>query len=799
MTSNSLTSKKAGLPKSHLSRQSTPVIFWHSDPVGPNETVVIAGGNFAQEATIELSLVGEKTAPEWASVKPLQSTASSLKAVIPAAWPVGIYACRVKQGDSVSMPVFVNAPDVWWKQGDEGVDRARQGGWLRILGKCLDFEGQATVSLQAESSKEPIALELEATSGFSLKAKIPASLSPGKYRVLVSNGKGGKEGIRDAGFLEALPVKPAPKAIINVVDLGADPKGMRDCTLPIVQAIERLSMIGGGVVYFPRGRYRIDAILRSGTWIKSALFIPENITLRGAGPELVSLWWPDQARALPTLIDGRNDFAVEGLSIYAQGHHSTIITGSSNVRIRNVRIRANYFYMTNNNGGAHQGRAITPPAGSGKVGPAILLWGENNQVTGCDILHLTQAFDLRGGRGSLIANNTVRAHNMHVLNGTCEMIFENNDNTGNSMSPGGNNIGLHMGASVCKHVYYANNRSTHLYGGDHEALTFDGHGTAYFGKVSEVNANRFVLSGETFLGVQGRGGMTDMHSTVACIISGTGAGQYRWLNHYEGKEITIDREWDLPPDETSLVSIGAFNGRHLIINNTAIDTGTLVQLYPPNFECILSGNRSIRASNINSLGKLNKHRDSNYVWIEPSWYNQFLDNHVVTGNAWGGGCTQIDRWIGGECTLNIWGWEATYYEIDGMGQDVFLTPEVLQTVTGESQPRAKSLPISRFQIIRRHRVDNNSSIRIHGAVADVLIEGCDLNLSHKGIRIDQEMDYQQPTDSGQLFDFDPEPSETNHPIPFLAPEGVLIRNNTFKEVEIPYSGTALKEAFKADQ
>jgi len=290
-----------------------------------------------------------------------------------------------------------------------------------------------------------------------------------------------------------------------------------------------------------------------------------------------------------------------------------------------------------------------------------------------------------------------------------------------------------------------------------------------------------------------------MHDTAAFIVDGKGAGQYRWVTHYEGSKITLEREWDLPPDETSFVTISGFNGRHLFINNTAVDTGTLIQLYPPNLECILSGNRSIRASNINSLGKLRKLKDSDLVLVEPSWYNQFLDNHVVTGNTWGGGSTQIDRWIGGECTLNIWGWEVSYYSIEGRDQDEFLTPEVLNAITGEPEPRAKSIPISRFQIVRRHQVDNNSSIRIHGAVADVLIEGCDLNLSRKGIRVDQEMNYQQPADIGQLFDFDPEPSETNRPIPFLAPEGVVIRNNKFREVEIPYSGTALNEALLADK
>ena len=778
----------------------TPAIFWHSDPVGPNETLVIAGGNFAPDAVVELCAVpgGDLGERAWTAVKPLQANATSLKALIPAAWPTGIYACRVKQGEQLSKTVFVNAPDVWWKQGDEGVDRSRQGGWLRILGKCLDFEGTATVSLAAAGgANEGTVLELEDASCFSLKAKIPVGLAPGSYRVLVSNGKGGNAGFRDAGQLEALPVKEAPRATVNVLDLGADPTGMRDCTLAIVQAIERLSMIGGGVVYFPRGRYRIDAILRSGTWIKSALFIPENITLRGDGPDLVSLWWPDQERALPTLIDGRNDFAIENLSIFTQGYHSTIITGSSNVRIRNVRIRANYYYMTNNDGGSHHERAITQPKNA-TVGPSILLWGDNNQVTDCDILHLACAFDLRLGRGNLIANNTVRAHNMHAFNGPCEMIVENNTNTGNDMSAGGNNVGLHMGASVARNVYYANNSSSHLYGGDHEAFTLDGHATAFLGRVREVEGTRFVIEGKTFFGDKAKGAMADMHSSAAFIIDGTGAGQYRWLTHYEGNQVTIDREWDIPPDATSLVTIGGFNGRHLFINNTATDTGTIIQLYPPNCECILSGNRSIRASNSNSLGKLGKIRDTDFVRVEPSWYHQFLDNHVVTGNTWGGGSTQIDRWIGGECTLNIWGWEVFYYSIEGRDQEVFLTPEILNIITGETKPRTRSFPISRFQIIRRHRVDNNSSIRIHGAVAEVLIEGCDLNCARKGIRIDQEMNYEQPQNIGQLFDFDPEPGPTSRPLPFLAPEGVLLRNNRFRDVQIPYSGTALGEALMVD-
>ena len=777
-----------------MKTDSTPSIFWHSSPVGPDETLVLSGGNFSDDSIVELAQVVDAQNLDWQAVKPLQLSDVSLKAIVPSAWKPGIFACRVKSGKAVSRTVYLNAPEIWWKQGDEGVDRTRQGGWLRLLGNCLSIGAKASVSLRSANGVET-ALELESISLYSLKVKIPLSLEVGRYTVIAGNGSGGKDGLRDAASLEILPARTAPEIVLSVLDFGADPSGMKDSTLAIVQITERLSCLGGGVILFPSGRYRIDSVLRSGTWIESPLLIPENVTLRGEGQDLTSLWWPDHEKALPTLIDGRNNFAIEELSIYTQGRHSTIISGSSNVRITNVRIRANCYYMTNNNGGQHHLRKIEGQAASGA---AILLWGENNQVTGCDILNSVCAFDIRIGRGNLIAGNQVRASNFHWMSGVSEMIFEDNSFTGNHLTAGGCNIALHFGGSICKHVYYAHNSSSHIYGGDHECLTFDGHGSAFVGRVKNVDGATFtLLKINTPSSKPLRGHMADMYGTAVYIVDGRGVGQYRWIKGYEGDNVTLDRPWDIEPDSSSIISIGGFNGRHLLIGNSGTDTGTLIQLYPSNCECVVAENRGIRASNINSLGKIGKECKTGHAFIEVSWYNQFLDNHVVVGNAWGGGSTQVDRWIGGEPTLNIWGWEVSFRVTDeGCDLDEFLTPEDLMSITGEDSPRQRSIPVSRFQIIRRHKVDSNSSIRIHGAIADVLIEKCDMKLSRKGIRIDMEMDYRQPEDIGQLFDFDPESGPENKPMPFLSPEGVLIRGNSFKDVKIPFSGTALETALK---
>jgi hypothetical protein len=768
-----------------------PVVFWHSDPVMPDETVVLSGADFRATTEVDLALVVDGQEAKWTAVSPLQWSAVSLKAVVPADWPKGVYACRARDGRAVSKTVYLNAPDVWWKQGEGGVDAALSGGWLRLFGKCLDIDGKARARI-ADGPE----LKLEECGCFALRARLPADLPAGNYQVEVSNGKGGAAGWRGAGSVTVKTRVPDTRPILNVLDCGADPTGMKDCTVAIVQAFERAhGLKSGGIVFLPRGRYRVDGILRSGTWIDSPLILPENVTLRGEGASLTSLWWPTREKPLPTLIECRRGCSVEDLAIYAQGPLNIAITGDSNVTLKNLIIRANPYYMTSGPGGSHHGNR-TPDKPGAQV---ISLWGDNNRVLNCDILGSNCVLDIRSGRGTVISGNTLRGAGTHALNFCSEMIYENNLFEGSHVS-GGGNIALHFGGVISKHVYYAGNRTRNLYTGDHECLTFDGHGGAYFGHVKEVTGTRFTLVGKPQCR-EGKGTMSDMHDTAVYIVDGRGAGQYRFLSRYDAKgRITVDRPWDVEPDASSLIEIGGFNGRHLIIGNTGEDVGTLVQLYPTNCECFVVGNKGIRASNINCLsasGTYANVRDKRKITrMEVSWRNQFLDNEVVFGNAWGGGCTEVDRWLGGEATLQIHGCARRYTGVPGQEgcRTLYQDPEWVRIALGESKPRDINIAASRFHIVRRHIIRNNSSIRIRGCVADAVIEHCQIAHSRRGVRIDAEVQIDMPNHLGMLFDFFPEPSAEHPVLPFLRPTGVLARRNRFEDVEIPYSGTALDQS-----
>jgi hypothetical protein len=768
-----------------------PVVFWHSDPVMPDETVVLSGADFSATTVVDLARVGDGREETWTTVTPVQWSETSLKAVVPAAWSKGIYACRARSGRQVSKTVTLNAPDVWWKQGEGGVDAALSGGWLRLFGKCLDIDGKARARL-ADGPE----LDLEERGAFALRAKLPRDVPAGDYQVEVSNGRGGVAGWRGAGSVAVKTPVPDARPVLNVLDFGADPTGMQDCTLAIVQGLERAhGLEAGGIVFFPRGRYRVDGILRSGTFIDSPLVLPENVSLRGEGANLSSLWWPTREKPLPTLIECRRGCSVEDLAIYAQGPLNIAITGDSDVTLRGLIIRVNAYYMTTGPGKAHHGN-LTPTSPGG---PAISLWGDNNRLINCDIVSSAHCvLDIRRGRGTVVSGNTLRGGGTHAINFCSEMIYENNSFEGSYVS-GGGNIALHFGGVISRHVYYANNRTRNLYTGDHECLTLDGHGGAYFGRVKDVNGDGFTLAKKPEPRA-GKGAMRDMHDSAVYIVDGRGAGQYRFLRSYDAKgNVTVDQPWDVEPDASSLVNIGGFNGRHLIIGNTGEDVGSLVQLYPANCECFVVGNKGIRASNINSLGCLGTWPDvadkSGLTRCEVSWRNQFLDNETVVGNAWGGGQTEVDRWLGGEATLQIHCYTRRYGRgADGELRLIYMTPEWVAAALGEKTLRDINIAGSRFQIVRRHVICNNSSIRIRGCVADALIEHCRIAHSRRGIRVDMEVLVDYPPDLGMCFDFMPEPSAEHPGLPFLRPSGVLVRRNHFEDVQVPYSGTALAEA-----
>lgn len=675
-----------------------PVVFWASDPVQPDETVVLLGDGLAAGCAVEMARLADGPAAKaadgaaltvdgWTAVRVLQAGRQSVKAVVPADWPAGVYAVRVRVGGETSAPLLVNAPDPWWVQADEG-RAGTPGGWLRVFGKCLHFAGQARVLLRAEGGAET-PLEVTKATCWALTANLPQDVTPGRYDVLVHHGLGGAAAWRKAGELDVVPPVVWKTDVFAVAVQGEDAA----VDAAIHEALDKARANGGGVVFFPRGTYDV----------KGPLVVPPHTVLRGQGMGLSSLHWPDFETPPESLIVA-NDCAIEDLSLYCRKHDRVITNEAASERLRlsRVRIRANAFMMLNQPGETFRGRKAPERINEGYV---LRLTGRNLQIADCDLWGSGAVLSIdphgftgqRGPWHGVIHRNRIAYGSTgHLFENVDCLIFEDNDVMGRGTSAGGNGISSYWN-NFSRHIYYANNHLHDIYGVDREALTLDADGAAYCGKAGSVEGTRLVLAEEPQFRSYAPVPHTDYRGAVVYILDGTGAGQYRTVTANAGRDWTVDRPWDVPPDGSSFLSIVPFRGQNLFIGNKFEDCGPL-QMYGSAADVVIAGNKAARMDGLFAWG-LSQH---GWGW-HPAWRCQFLDNELL--------------------------------ESSGYGARV-LGPAFLGVTTGGGNEQYSG-PLARANIFRRNVLHSDSLIRLEGNTDDTLVEDCTVRHSQTGVRVDK--------------------------------------------------------------
>ena len=115
-----------------------PVIDWASQPVRPNETVLLLGGPFSSDTAI--SVVPRARRGVRAIVAaPLQPSNGSVKFVVPDSFPLTQFSVSVGGGPEYTL----NGPQPWWTSGDLMTKFASPGGYVRVFGSCVFTETDA--------------------------------------------------------------------------------------------------------------------------------------------------------------------------------------------------------------------------------------------------------------------------------------------------------------------------------------------------------------------------------------------------------------------------------------------------------------------------------------------------------------------------------------------------------------------------------------------------------------------------------------------------------------------------------
>ncbi|MBV9866387.1 MAG: hypothetical protein JO316_13625 [Abitibacteriaceae bacterium] len=675
---------------------AAPQIFWASAPVQSNDTVLLAGDNPEPVTAVRIGRLkdslattaipptasGEPAVERWQEVKPVQASQRCTKFIIPATWKNGIFACRVMAGLTASRAVLVNAPDPWWLQADAG-DIATPGGWLRIFGRCLNFGGASQVALKPASGKTTV-LKATHSDGYSLSCQVPMNLPAGRYNVSVHNGFGGNAGWGAADTIEIKTSTPWPTQMFNVMDFyGADAgkeiaktqaKGAPsvDRTQAIQAALKKAEANGGGIVYFPEGKYAMQGEIK----------VPPRTVLRGAGMGLVTLWWgkggfaldggsdvrriEDADQAIPATLMSGTQFGLEDMSLYLPREYQTGITTGDGFEMHHVRVRVDRYWVR---------------SGQRENEVAFRL-GNNCRVTDCDILSQGVAFMFNSGHDEIIARNKIMAgKSQFALERSDGVIVEDNDLV--SLDPTAY-INL---SGEGRNVYYARNQHSSFFAHQSDfSWTFDGNGGAYFGKIATVNGTQVTLDKDPTYPNWAPEQHPLWRRSVLCIMDGKGTGQYRYITVNTGRTWQLDRPFDVPPDNSSTISIFPFRGRVLVIGNRFEDAGWVNMGYGSSFDVVCANNSLYRVGALLNLGL----REAS---VHASWFIQYLNNDLYEG-------------------------------------------QTLEQTTGDLRnPEIFSGTTTRYAIHRGDHIhaDNSGNINIGGNATDAIVEHCTVENAHSSI------------------------------------------------------------------
>ncbi len=607
----------------NVTRKADGVVFvhWQNHTVYPDETVNMLGVNFEGDSEIEISRISDASGDDAAledtrTLRPIIVTNDNIMFIIPKDMEMGIFRVRVKNSFGYSSPIDVNAPDVWWYMGNEG-ECASECGEIQLMGNALSFDA-AKIMLLSENGRTHM-ITPYFYDGYCVKAKLPKKVTRGEYKLYINNGYGGNSGWVYHDKLTVCAPRTAYESTVSF----EHKKG--DCFKEMQNALYALERAGGGTLMLSDGIYTVDG----------ALTVPVNVRLSCKSRNSAILHTYER-------VDMRSGSVIENVSIIC--HRSEIgelvlVTGEG-VRMLNVYVGPAPEYE----------RTVT---GADCVLYAVYAEAASNFVIdGCEIYGHRLGVLLAGiCKWSVIRNSTIKAPNGSVfIRASHRIIIENNYLTTVHVR-GSAAIAPQMSGVGCYMTYLAYNRIIFTMFNDREAITYDDHGTLYYGRavfsgnhMTCLEPTQIVDDHYWFCYVKNnirnymafaKNDRFEWHGLAVFIVSGKGLGQYRNVIIEGGRSLNIDTPWDIEPDDSSRFVVSAFNGRHIITDNYFCETGVAVQTFPPNADALIARNYSDECGGGIAVGSrfiTKTEPDGRTLFCaEPNMRTSVVDNVLVQG------------------------------------------------------------------------------------------------------------------------------------------------------------------------
>ena len=576
-----------------VSAVAKPVTWWASYPVKPGEHVLVSGGGWAKDVKVRLA---DRT------LEPTTVSETGVTFKWPAEMTEPMPAVVLKDAEGASEPIVLNAPTVWWAQGDD-FDASSPGSAVRFFGRCLDVGKAEFVGSDGSATS----LKVTQRDVWSCTAEIPKDMKPGAYAVRLD----GRE--TDVTWRVKVVENLWGDKVFKVVDFGAVPDDGKDDDKAVHAAIDAAKAAGGGTVLFPRGR--ID--------VHSELEVPRGVLLKGESRDASGLYWADFFNPPPRLVNLNSRTGIEDLylscGLFARGIRME--PDATDIALRRLRVR----FLTNqwrDSCGPEEflrrynmgGQVVEMYRGGRLVLEDVDLYADKNDtetprlsLNATDVV--IRGCDFRGTgwcrfsiRRALVENNRFATTTCSIVPGTAE-------------------------------TFWSRNEHSDRYAGDAECITHDLRSNAYWefqpGGVVEGTHVRFDVPKDIpFMFPNGSRNaewnrIENWVGGNVQIVAGRGLGQVRRIARVLSRtEFEIDRPFDLVPDASSRFSV-RFVRRHIhYVNNVMRDTQIALQIYGGATDCVCANNLSLRSGGFTCFGINRK------GGVMPVMDVQFLGNEI---------------------------------------------------------------------------------------------------------------------------------------------------------------------------
>lgn len=663
------TATTAGKPTREMAAAtgSEPIVFNSNETAGPGDVFGLQGMGFGNDPQVWYALVTgkEKKLAPTARLQVVSASDRNISALLPTAGIKNgtLVAVWIRNGKRLSKPVFLNKARAVTIEYDE----IMPGQTFRIFGRNLAVQGHSPeVRFAIEKGKGSWPAKVVRADAYTIEVIAPATISKdARYKLFVTNGAGGSWG--ESAAEEVLTGRNAAadpfglkaawgteftfaQNIYNVrtdsrLPIKAKGDGITDDRKALQQAIDIAHRQGGGVIYFPEGKYRLEIPTGSG------LVMHSNIVLKGDGPGKSIIQYgfgtpppyPD-----PIGKGGWSDTTTEGVAIlWPLG---TTLTGLYNLEVDNVNTSGKW---------RHSMKTMVPPvlkpgAGGSKFFAANcrfnfsvawgLSWGYVDRMVIRDCFFDSKAtitwpwlWHCNGSTNFSVRNNTIRyAAGRFGFNESYNGIIENNDITrlGDLQNPKGETGGFNIDFArdivmmdnrmdvEGREIEYHNQGETILsQGGNPDQMSM--------GIVTKATATTITDATKSWKPIiTGRLDASD----ALCIVDGKGAGQWRRIVKNDATTITVEEPWTVVPDKSSHYVVICWSAEDWLVKDNVLEGNNRgIWFYCGNTDVAIVGNKLTNSEGI--YLRADQRRNMGLGRFNLSWNTLVADNKVINTNG----------------------------------------------------------------------------------------------------------------------------------------------------------------------